>query len=374
MLPRSRTRSLAAAALGFLLSIGVALPASAAPASPEPVSATQRLATKAAAGGDESDESTVVESTLRAALGSSFAGAWLEPGSSDLVVATTDPAAAPRVRAAGAQPRLVSRDLLTLDRVMTVLDSRASTVPDTVTGWYIDPASNSVVVSATDDAAAKAFAAGQDAVRIEHVDARPMPLADLRGGDTITSSSGGRCSVGFNAISDRTRYVITAGHCTNKGGTWSGPDGSAIGPVAESWFPGHDFGLVEVASRSWEQTHDVETDSGYLTVTGTTPVPVGSKVCRSGSTSGYHCGRVKAIGETVNYGNGNVVRELTRTSVCADEGDSGGPFVSGTQAQGILSGGISGCLLDGQSYFQPIDVVLATYGLTLVTGKASRDD
>ena len=370
MLPPSRPRALAATALGFLLSVCVALPASAAPASPELVGpelvgTAQRLAKEAAAGG--------IESTLRAALGSSFAGAWFEPGTSDLVVATTDPAAAQRVRAAGAQPRLVSLDLLTLDRVMAVLNARSGSVPDAVTGWYVDPASNSVVVSATDDAAAKAFAAGQDAVRIEHVKARPAPLANLRGGDKITSSEGGRCSVGFNAISDNTRYIITAGHCTKLGGTWSGPDGSPIGPVAGSSFPGYDFGLVEVTSPSWKQTHDIGTAGGYLTVTGTEPAAVGSSVCRSGSTSGYHCGQITAVNETVNYGGGDVVRGLTRTDICAEAGDSGGPFVSGTQAQGTLSGGSGGCLLGGQSYFQPIAEVLSTHGLTLLTGETSRD-
>ncbi|MDQ4011075.1 MAG: S1 family peptidase [Actinomycetota bacterium] len=371
MLPRSRARSLAAAALGLLLSMGIALPASASPAipdsvSPAPVVTAQRLAKEAAAGG--------IESTLRAALGSSFAGAWFEPGNSDLIVATTDPAAAQRVRSAGAQPRLVPRDLLMLDRVMTVLNSRAGSVPDTVTGWYVDPASNSVVVSATDDAAAAGFAAGQDAVRTEHVDARPAPLSDLRGGDEITTSEGGRCSVGFNAISGNTRYIITAGHCTKLGGTWAGPDGTPIGPVAKSSFPGFDFGLVEVASGSWRQTRDVYTDDGYLTVTGTEPVAVGASICRFGATSGYHCGRVEAINETVNYGSGDVVRGLTRTDICAEGGDSGGPFVSGTQAQGTLSGGSGGCLLGGQSYFQPVRAVLSTYGLTLLTGQPSRDN
>jgi streptogrisin C len=255
---------------------------------------------------------------------------------------------------------------------MTVLDSRSDRLPNSVTGWYVDPASNSVVVSATDDAAARVFAAGQDKVRIEHVATRPVPLADLHGGDTITTSEGGRCSAGFNAISGRKRYVITAGHCTKLGGTWSGPDGSAIGPVFASSFPDHDFGLVEVAPlSSWEQTHDVDADDGYLTVMGTTPAAVGDEVCLSGSTSGYHCGRVQAIGETVNYGDGAIVHGLTRTNVCAEAGDSGGSIMSGTQAQGTLSGGSGGCLLGGQSYFQPIREVLSTYGLTLVTGGAS---
>jgi streptogrisin C len=320
VLVRSRPHSLAAAAVGLLFSVGVALPASAAaspqlaspePTSPEPISAASRLA---------------------------------------------------------------ARDLLTLQGVMAVLDSRSGRVPNSVTGWYVDPASNSVVVSATDDAAARVFAAGQDKVRIEHVTARPALLADLRGGDTITTSSGGRCSVGFNAVKGRTRYVITAGHCTKLGGTWSGPDGSAIGPVAASSFPGHDFGLVEMASPSWGQTHDVDADSGYLPVTGDAPAAVGDKVCLSGSTTGYHCDWVQALGETVNYGDGDIVRGLTRTGVCAEAGDSGGSFMRGTQALGTLSGGSGGCLISGQSYFQPIHEVLATYGLTLITGAESGDE
>jgi streptogrisin C len=201
-----------------------------------------------------------------------------------------------------------------------------------------------------------------------------LPLADLRGGDKITTSEGGRCSVGFNAVSGNTRYIITAGHCTKLGGTWAGPDGTAIGPVAKSSFPGYDFGIVEVASGSWEQTREVYTDSGYLTVTGTEPAAIGTSVCRSGATSGYHCGRVEAINETVNYGSGDVVRGLTRTDICAEGGDSGGPFISGTQAQGTLSGGSGGCLLGGQSYFQPVRDVLSTYGLMLLTGEPARDN
>ena len=264
-------------------------------------------------------------------------------------------------------------DLPALRTVMAALDVRADRVPNSVTGWYVDPPTRTVVISATDVAAARTFAAGLRAVRIEQVTSRPRLLSALRGGDTITSTEGGRCSVGFNAISGGTRYVITAGHCTKLGGTWSGPDGNAIGPVARTTFPGHDFGLVEVASPAWEQTHDVDGDSGTVTVSGATPAAVGDAVCLSGSTSGHHCGRIEAFGETVNYGDGAVVHGLTKTSVCAEEGDSGGPFMSGNQAQGTLSGGTGGCLLGGQSYFQPIGQVLSTYGLTLITGQAAAD-
>lgn len=299
MLFRRRLRALAAVAVGFLVSVGVTLPASAAPALPD-------------------------------------------------------------------MPRLLG--------LMSVLDSRSGSVPNSVTGWYLDPASNSVVVQATDAAAARTFVAGQSGVRIEHVDVRPRLLSDLRGGDTITTSVGGRCSVGFNAVKGHTRYVITAGHCTKLGGTWSGPDGTAIGPVAKTTFPGHDFGLVEVTSTAWAQTHDVDSDHGYLNVAGDAPAVVGDQVCLSGSTSGYHCGQVEAVGETVNYGDGDVVSGLTRTSICAEAGDSGGSIMNGSQAQGTLSGGSGGCLLGGQTYYQPIQEVLSTYGLTLLTGGAPTDE
>lgn len=290
-----------------------------------------------------------------------------------LQVGTVLPASAAPAATAASKPGSAMPDLPALRTVMAVLDIRADRVPNSVTGWYADPATHSVVISATDMAAARTFAAGLRAVRIEHVTSRPRLFSALRGGDTITSTEGGRCSVGFNAISGGTRYVITAGHCTKLGGTWSGPDGNAIGPVAKTTFPGYDFGLVEVASPAWEQTHDVDGDSGTVTVSGATPAAVGDPVCLSGSTSGHHCGRIEAFGETVNYGDGAVVRGLTKTSVCAEEGDSGGPFMSGNQAQGTLSGGTGGCLLGGQSYFQPIGQVLSTYGLTLITGQAAAD-
>ncbi|MEO7196199.1 MAG: S1 family peptidase [Pseudonocardiaceae bacterium] len=320
MLVRSRPHALAAAAVGMLLSVGATLPASAASASPRAVGA-----------------------------GSVGAGP------------------------VSAAPRLAAQELLALRGVMAVLDSRSGAVPNSVTGWYVDPASDAVVVSSTDDAAARAFAAGQNKVRIVHVNARPVLLVDLHGGDTITTSSSGRCSIGFNAVRGATRYIITAGHCTNLGGTWSGPDGSVIGPVAATSFPGHDFGLITVASQHWAQTHDVDTDNGELPVTGDAPAAVGDEVCLSGSSTGHHCGQVQSVDETVNYGEGVVVSGLTGTNVCAAEGDSGGPFMSGTQAQGVLSGGTGGCLLGGQTYFQPIQLILSTYRLTLLTGESSRD-
>ncbi|MFN2496401.1 MAG: S1 family peptidase [Pseudonocardiaceae bacterium] len=394
MLARTLPRVLSATAFVVLLSAALAVPSSATAASDVSSSAAassqilaaqrhallreaglsvrqaeQRLAEEAATGD--------AIAALRKALGSSFAGAWFESGSTDLVVATTDRAALPRVRAAGMVPRLVARDLLTLNRVMAVLDSRAGRVPDAVTGWYVDPSSNSVVVSATDLAAAEDFAAGLEGVRVKQVYLKPRPLGSLYGGDGIEAGDGGRCSIGFNATSGATRYIITAGHCTKLGGIWSAQNGSPIGPVAQTSFPDNDFGLIEVTSPFWTQTSGVNTSNGHLTLTGADPVPVGASICRSGSTTGWQCGTVEAVDQTINYGGGDVVNGLTRTDTCAEPGDSGGPFVSGSQAQGMLSGGAGSCFINlfgAETYFQPVAEVLWTYHLTLLTGRASGSD
>ena len=66
------------------------------------------------------------------------------------------------------------------------------------------------------------------------------------------------------------------------------------------------------------------------------------------------------------------VTGLTRTNVCAEPGDSGGSFISGSQAQGVTSGGSGNCTSGGTTYFQPVNEILSAYGLTLVPPAASR--
>jgi streptogrisin C len=53
--------------------------------------------------------------------------------------------------------------------------------------------------------------------------------------------------------------------------------------------------------------------------------------------------------------------------VCAEGGDSGGPWLSGDQAQGVTSGGSGDCTVGGETFFQPVNEILATNDLTLVT-------
>jgi len=67
------------------------------------------------------------------------------------------------------------------------------------------------------------------------------------------------------------------------------------------------------------------------------------------------------------------VTGLTRTNVCAEGGDSGGPWLSGDQAQGVTSGGSGDCTVGGETFFQPVNEILAINNLTLLTTGGGGD-
>jgi streptogrisin C len=134
-----------------------------------------------------------------------------------------------------------------------------------------------------------------------------------------------------------------------------------------SVFPGNaDMGVVQTNADVRLQPFVNDFDGNALPVGGSTESPVGAAVCRSGSTTGTFCGTILAKNQTVNYPEGTVTG-LTRTDVCAEGGDSGGPWLSGDQAQGVTSGGSGDCTSGGETFFQPITEILETNGLTLLT-------
>ncbi len=260
-----------------------------------------------------------------------------------------------------------------------VLDRRFGKVTPNITSWGVESRSGRVVVSvvASDKralATAKAAIAGVAAARIDLVSERVRPYWYIAGGQAITRS-GSRCSLGFSAGNAAgTRYVLTAGHCTELGGTWRGVGGT-LGPVAGTSFPVNDYGRIQITSTTAIRTRWVDryTSGGDVAVTGAGDAAVGAAVCRSGSTTGWRCGTVRATNQTVNYGFGDIVSGLTRTTACAQPGDSGGPFVSnpgsGTRvtAFGLLSGGSGNCSTGGTTFYQPVTEALRAYGLFLVT-------
>jgi streptogrisin C len=179
-----------------------------------------------------------IRDAARQAAGGAYAGAFFDPASLGLVVRVTDPAVFDAVRATGAVPQLTSTSYADLEQDLHVLDSRAQTQPPEVTGWRIDEPANTVVVDVVGGPTqgVKTFVAGLAHVRVDYDQPPVQTTADLIGGMAIVNS-GSRCSLGFSARdSAGVVYVLTAGHCTNLGGTWSGSAGT-IGTVAGSSFP-----------------------------------------------------------------------------------------------------------------------------------------
>ncbi|MFD0659515.1 S1 family peptidase [Thermocatellispora tengchongensis] len=189
----------------------------------------------------------------------------------------------------------------------------------------------------------------------------------MRGGDAYYINGSSRCSVGFSVTRGSTGGFVTAGHCGSTGASTTGHNRVAQGTFQGSSFPGNDYAWVAVNSN-WTPVGVVNAyGNGIVEVAGSTEAPAGSSVCRSGSTTQWHCGTIQQRNTSVTYPQGTV-NQVVRTSVCAEPGDSGGSFISGSQAQGVTSGGSGNCSVGGTTYFQPVNEILTTYGLTLTTG------
>ncbi|MEU1791132.1 S1 family peptidase [Streptomyces sparsogenes] len=235
------------------------------------------------------------------------------------------------------------------------------------TAWYVDKATNTLVVTADSTVSQaeiakikKTAGANADAIEVKRTPGKIKKL--ISGGDAIYADSW-RCSLGFNVRnSSGANYFVTAGHCTDGAGTWWSNSGhtSTIGPTAGSSFPTNDYGLVRY-SGSVSPSGTV----GSQDITSAANPTVGQTVTRRGSTTGIHSGRVTALNATVNYGGGDIVYGMIQTTVCAEPGDSGGPLYAGTTALGLTSGGSGNCTSGGTTFFQPVVEALNAYGVSV---------
>ncbi|PPS85954.1 alpha-lytic protease prodomain-containing protein [Streptomyces sp. MH60] len=313
---------------------------------------------------------------LRNTLGDRFAGAWVSGATSaELTVATTDAADTAAIEAQGAKAAVVGRNLAELRAVKEKLDAAAVRTRTRQTPvWYVDVKTNRVTVQATAESAAAAFveAAGVPAedVGVRISPDQPRVLEDLVGGDAYYINDQARCSIGFSVTKDDQQGFATAGHCGDPGATTTGFNEADQGTFQASTFPGKDMAWVGVNS-GWTATPDVKAQDGEkIQLAGSVEALAGASVCRSGSTTGWHCGTIQQHDTSVTYPEGTV-DGLTETTVCAEPGDSGGPFVSGTQAQGTTSGGSGDCTNGGTTFYQPINPLLSDFGLTLKTTSAA---
>jgi streptogrisin C len=307
---------------------------------------------------------------LQNALGKRFAGAWVSGATSaDLTVASTDVADGPAIEAGGARAVVVKTPLADLRAAKTKLDRAVTGKALDTPVRYVDVRTNRVTVQATSRAAADKLveAAGVDSalVNVKVSADQPRALYDIRGGDAFYIDDTARCSVGFGVTKGDQQGFVTAGHCGKAGARTTGFNQVAQGTFQASVFPGQDMSWVGVNS-DWTATPAVKGDGGDVQTAGSVQALTGAAVCRSGSTTGWHCGTIEQHDTSVNYAEGTV-DGVTRTTVCAEPGDSGGSYISGAQAQGVTSGGSGDCTSGGTTFFQPVNPILSTYGLTLRT-------
>ena len=365
-----------AAPLGPSAPEGSGSTASAAPNAADPIPAAQSEAMQRdlglSADGvqaqlDADADAGRIEGELSSSLGEAYAGTWLPKGSTTPSVGTTDPAQAGLIAASGAEPVLVGRSLNELDQVKAALDAKTAEAANPVRSWYVDPTSNTVVVESQDAAAAaeliRSSGADASAIRTVAVNAGYEPKDVTRGGDEFRRNvSGGYvlCSIGFAVDGG----FVTAGHCGANGQNVQGFNGAELGTYRGSSFPGNDYAWVQT-NGNWDVQANVNMYNGSAAlVSGSDEAAVGASICRSGRTTGWRCGNVRAKNVTVNYSDGPVYG-MTTTSACVEGGDSGGSFISGNQAQGVTSGGSGNCSSGGDSIFQPLQPILQKYGLRL---------
>ena len=325
-------------------------------------------------------------SALAAAEGEDFAGKWIERsanGDFKVVVATTS---ADGSASGDIEVRQVRNSFAALNAAKAQLDGAANRgkAPNGVYGWYVDVQDNSVTVNVAPGAKAAAidFVASSDAdasaIRFETMASQPRPLETFMGGSEYLSNDGTNyyyCSVGFSVTKSGAQGFATAGHCGSAGDrafvAVNRRTVRQIGAFAASAFPNTDRAWVQVdAAHTLLPVVDGYGD-GDVPVHGSLEAPIGAAVCRSGRTTGMHCGIIEAKDATVQYPDATV-NGLTQVKVCAEGGDSGGSFITGAgQAQGVLSGGNYSCKGKqaklATSYFQPINPLLQAYGLTLKT-------
>ncbi|MEL3948770.1 MULTISPECIES: S1 family peptidase [Streptomyces] len=235
------------------------------------------------------------------------------------------------------------------------------------TAWNVDPKTKQVVVTA-DSTVSKAEiaklkqAAGDKAGALK-IERTPGKFQKYISGGDATYASSWRCSLGFNVRSGSTYYFLTAGHCTDGAGTWwaNSAKTTVLGTTHGSSFPTNDYGIVRYTNSSITKSGTV----GSQDITRAADPTVNQSVTRRGSTTGTHSGRVTGLNATVNYGNGDIVYGMIRTTVCAEPGDSGGPLYAGSTALGLTSGGSGNCSSGGTTFFQPVTEALRAYNVSV---------
>jgi streptogrisin C len=344
-----------------------------------------------------SQESEAIDSYQRilAARLPGYAGAWFEPETGVLLVATSLAEDVAAVHRNGAVAVVVERSLADLDSIRSQLRDQLRLHPDPAAfrRLSVDVKRNAVRLGVEptrlDAAILLVDALGlNEVVEVAEVSFAPeLTTTSIRGADgtrnlTWQGTWGGTwpCSVGAPVTGGQ---FYTAGHCGDTNDSIGDASSTALGDVAGStYFTSSsriDAGIV-LTNGSYNPVAQVNGYSdGVIGVeakwSGISPALLSTTVCRYGQTSGGpHCGEVVDFGADVGFccGIGTILNLTVIEGACSDDGDSGGTHLAaGTgQVQGVNIGASTGNTCPtpvDEVYFQPIADLINTFGEAVLT-------
>nr|WP_062512673.1 S1 family peptidase [Nocardia pseudobrasiliensis] len=305
-----------------------------------------------------------------------YAGSWLD-NTGKAVIALSQGQGLDEARKAAQDAGFQVKDVAKSETVLRSeknafqqwLSGQPEAVAKAVRGVVVDTMNNSIAVRV--DKPGLPMPGFVDPARVIVMPAAPVgpeqaddvaqPIAgqangSIAAGDGYASVAGRMqliCSSGFNGLDAKNNVVnITAGHCDPNipaAGTANAPGmfellpgnhvGNQLGTFQKSILGNQDYSIVSIndANRDRFGNNLVRVQGAApIAITGVADPVVGAPVCKSGTRTGFSCGVVNAVDQTVQVGD----RELTQSfsaNICALPGDSGGPIVTGTLALGISS-------------------------------------
>ena len=354
---------------------------------------------------DVAQQVAAFSTTAQRQFPQAFAGAWLNDAGNAVVALASGPGAdqaREAAQSAGFEVRNVAKSESALRGEKTAFENWLAAAPpeiaNLVRGVVIDTVNNAIAVRV--EQAGLPLPSFIDPSRVvvtappvagERVDLSATPVAGdgngaLAGGDAYASVVGRsslRCSLGFNGT-DRAGNVIniSAGHCNPDIGSAAAVyelngdrAGAQLGTFQKSVLGEQDYSIIRVndnARARFENNLVRVPGNAPIAVDGVATPVVGAPVCKSGARTGFSCGIINGVDQTVQVGD----RQLTQSfsaNICALPGDSGGAIVTGRLALGISSassvadypiceipniiGAITGDV--PQLFAQPLSVVLS---------------
>lgn len=164
------------------------------------------------------------------------------------------------------------------------------------------------------------------------------------GGMILNRTNGSSCSTGFIASRDNRVFIVTAGHCGNKGDKFDIRDSRGntlrVGEMVESYVERHgqgivgaDIGLIELYPNVRQYVDSALPMNAKLKrwITPQEAERRNMEICRLGATTGYSCGVFVSVDKAGQFYFRNIM----------DRGDSGGAIFavdrSGVWALGVVS-------------------------------------